>query len=143
MISEANLAWCAGLFDGEGNFGICKHTRTSVTYSISAQVHLTHEEGLRTFKERIGFGNLRLEKLTNPKHKQCYKWYIHGKPAADVARMLLQYLIIKKPQAELMIEFDEKWRRRKSNDEPLSEDEERILRIICSEMADLNKRGAL
>lgn len=62
----------------------------------------------RKGQERAGVGNVVLVKRGNPKHAHIYSWWVNGDGAQSLAQQLLPYLVLKRPQAELGIEFQER-----------------------------------
>lgn len=138
-----SIQWAAGLFDGEGSFSI--HTdvrRINTTFSVKAQLEMTHELTVRTFYSIVDIGSVRIERTGHLIHKDTYRFLASGLKASIVAEKLKPYLITKKQQAELIIEFNTVWARRINGEsEPLSEDIYAQLRVIASELKDLNKKG--
>jgi hypothetical protein len=76
--SRENLAWAAGLFDGEGSV---MWSSATCNGQIKASMKLTDEDVLRRFHEVIGLG-----KVTGPysrtgdkaHYKPCWYWTITG-----------------------------------------------------------------
>ena len=62
--SETDLAYLAGLFDGEGHVGIRKtkrktsrNERTYECWDIRAEISMTHQETIKSVKDILGFGS--------------------------------------------------------------------------------------
>ena len=90
MASEAELAWAAGLFEGEGSIGIDR--RTSRHGSLRLQIGMCDEEVLCRFKDVVGIGN-----VTGPyQHKggvekgwsPFWAWSITGRRAEACIELL-------------------------------------------------------
>lgn len=135
-----SIAWCAGLFDGEGCFSIRSQ---GISYDITASIQMTHEETIRTFHKIIEYGRVSFRLSTNSKWKNLYRWQAFSSNAAKVASLLLPHLITKKEQAERLIEFNTVWKRRPTGIHytEMPESEASLLRVIMSEMKDLNRKG--
>ena len=101
------LAYIAGLIDGEGTITIKKRLPSQQTakavntsYSGEIQVEMTHEPTIRRLKEIFGKGNIRTR---DRGHKPLWTWKVSDAAAREVAWELLPYLRIKQRQAELVI----------------------------------------
>lgn len=79
MNREIQIAWFAGLFEGEGCFGI--HNEKSRGISIVS----TDEDVLYRIKEYFG-GGICSENRNNKKEnwKPAFVWYLKGQPAIDL-----------------------------------------------------------
>jgi hypothetical protein len=101
------LAYIAGLFDGEGCISM-------MGPHLIIIISNTFKESLE-FVDRV-FGILgggicemhpsKKVKLVHSNYKRRYDWRIRGKNAARILELLLPYLIIKKEQAILGIELE-------------------------------------
>lgn len=70
---DAELAWAAGLFEGEGT--ITRMTAKSSQTRFNAAVIMTDEDVLRRFSEVVGLGKLYGPyQPTNPKAKPIWRW---------------------------------------------------------------------
>ena len=107
-LSDTDIAYMAGIFDGEGWVGINtskphgKHK--SPRYSLYMGVANTYIPVLEMFAEEFG-GHI---KLASGKNKPCYSWRTTSHKAAHVLKVLMPYLRIKKDQALVAIEYVEK-----------------------------------
>lgn len=104
-LKSHDVAYLAGLFDGEGYVGIGKHTRhTEInhtpTYTLRVSIANLCKEVLVEFREKTGLGNNKMQRLDS-----CYGWHIQCNQAAQFLEMVLPYLRIKKQQALFAIEF--------------------------------------
>ena len=99
------IAWAAGFMDGEGYIGItrCLDRRTGrLYYRVQVDVGQVHREPIALFQELFG-GTI--GHRTNKK-QGCWNWRKFGKEACNVIRILLPYLVVKRRQAELVLEYD-------------------------------------
>lgn len=102
------LAYTAGIFDGEGSITIRKARIGKCKPSIQLAVAMgnTNEWLVQFFCMQFG-GHWRIrgknKRFENA--KPFWEWQANGKEAARFLESILPYLQIKRPQAELAIEF--------------------------------------
>lgn len=96
MVSEADLAYMAGFFDGEGCIGI--YMRKAWTGQVT--VSQIDTDVLDDFM--VLSGNVFVTKV-NGGYVSNYTWY--GRSAIKVVKALYPYLRVKKDQAELFLEY--------------------------------------
>ena len=73
--NEMELAWLAGLFDGEGCVRICERVRRrggslGVNYYITATINMTHAPTIRRVMDLSGVGAVYNVKNTAPRRRQ-------------------------------------------------------------------------
>ena len=105
---DANrLAYFAGLFDGEGCVNVSevkpRPGKYSPTFQTLAQVSMTDRKSLDLLLSSFG-GNVRL--VTKKGSRPIWVWRVYHKAAKRFLEAILPYLIVKKPQAELLIELE-------------------------------------
>ena len=101
-IGDKELAYIAGFLDGEG----CVRVATQGNYPhMEVTITNTAEEPLKFIEKIFGGGICKIDSKCI-EHKDIYKWYIYGKHLTTMLEALLPYLIVKKKQALLVIEFD-------------------------------------
>jgi len=107
-MKRTDLAYIAGLFDGEGNIAIVKRKkkegRTVPIYHLVVRVGMCDEYLPRWLKMAFG-GYISFYKRPNSKHRDLYTWSIGYNNAIDFLMAILPFLKLKKPQVELAIEF--------------------------------------
>lgn len=107
-MNEIDLAYIAGIFDGEGNIGIVKrgkmNGRTVPIYHLVVRVGMCDEDIPKLLHKTFG-GYLEHRKRPNPKHRDIYTWSMAYGKAVDFLTQILPYLKLKKEQAELAIKF--------------------------------------
>lgn len=101
------ICYMAGIIDGEGSIQIeiqsKNHVRKVDYFSIRLLV-INTDLNLMKWLELIYGGKISKRKLI-PNRRQCYKWNICSFRAADILKECLPYMIVKKRQAEVLIEF--------------------------------------
>lgn len=80
-ISPEEVAWLAGLIEGEGSF-------VATTRTLS--VHMTDEDVIRRLQEVTGVGRVYATAKQKPRHKDAYKWHVKRR---DHLRQLVPLLL--------------------------------------------------
>jgi len=93
-------AYLAGIIDGEGTVTLMKHHKNE-TPCPSVSVANNNLELLKWIKSVFG-GVISSKKKRLPHHNESYAWAIMQDRAIRFLNEIKQYLIIKKPQAELI-----------------------------------------
>lgn len=105
------LSYLAGIIDGEGSVLIeiqsqnIAWSRKCDYYSLRLVITNTHLPMMEWVKEN--FGGTIVKRTAYPNTKQCYKWNIFSHNAAEILKSCQQYMIIKKPHAEIFLKFAE------------------------------------
>ena len=128
------LAYVAGIIDGEGCIGI--HSNT-----VRVAVKQTNEWLIKFLKMNFG-GHLVYQKHSwgNPRSKPIWSWAVDAKKAHEFLQLILPYLQIKRPQAELALGF-QKRRIRKGRAKRLTPEIKMLDDIDKSLMHKMNQRG--
>lgn len=84
---NTEIAWCAGLLEGEAYFGIGANGSTP---KISCE--MTDLDVLEKLQSILG-GVIRIQKLRNDKWKQTWCWYVHGKEAVRSMILIYDFLL--------------------------------------------------
>lgn len=94
--NEADLAWAAGFFDGEGHIVEYKGRPTQLT------VAQKDDKPLRKLKRLFSSGRIyyREFKLKSGKDSWIYTWAVTGKAVPTILELMLPYLCVKKQEAE-------------------------------------------
>lgn len=132
----AQLAYTAGIIDGEGCISIIKNTtyrHKLCRFYLSVSVGNTNEWLILWLKDAYG-GSIVQTPPKKVQHKPVLSWRVSGKLAIEFLELIAPYLQLKKLQAEVAIKFQ---KRKKSGFKPnmVLEEADHIL------MASLNKRG--
>ena len=121
MLSESDIAYIAGLFDGEGSIHIKrgienkkKHNnkpgrRLSNSMRISMEITMTDESVLRWLHEVLGVGTLNRKprkgrRKDGTKYLMQYRWRCTFRDAYYVCRLLWPYAHTKLPKIQQVIE---------------------------------------
>ncbi len=104
MSRETDLAWAAGIVDGEGYIGTyLAHTRTGSCYVLKLTVVNTDIRMLERFKLIFGVGSISSKKVYASNHKPRWDYYVSSKKAQQVLELIQPYLVAKADQAELAL----------------------------------------
>lgn len=78
MNKDINIAWAAGIFEGEGSFYLRSRNDRNNKYA-RAQVQMTDLDIMKRFYEIVGIGNLSGElRKNNPNRKPYWSWSVSG-----------------------------------------------------------------
>lgn len=110
-LKEVDKAYLAGFLDGEGSISICRskpnnHWRyRTYRYTLEVTVTNTNKKIIELLANLFEGSWMRIRHHNNPvwKDAYCIRWA--SVKAKNLLEMLLPYLIIKKKQAELAVEF--------------------------------------
>uniref|UniRef100_A0A6M3J479 Putative homing endonuclease n=1 Tax=viral metagenome TaxID=1070528 RepID=A0A6M3J479_9ZZZZ len=138
-MEKVSLQYTAGFVDGEGCIRIDKSypKKRSIHYKLQIIVVNTNLEILTLFKEQFG-GHLyrRIHK-----GREAYYWSMYCQDAEEFVKVILPFLVIKKPQAELALQFQESKKMGKPTpSRPLDQDELDLREAYYQQMKELNAR---
>lgn len=112
MNTVADVAWTAGIIDGEGSIFVMKQGRhdreREFNYILRVSVQSTDRIMTSELKRLWPDGAEFLVVIDNrPNNSDTMKWQLSGKRAARFLKEILPYLKVKKEQALTAIEFQE------------------------------------
>jgi hypothetical protein len=137
------LAYWAGFFDGDGCIGIYKYQNKdrwhkSPTYSVYMALTIVDKEIVDQFAALFQ-GSRATRRHRTPNSQLQYYWTARGNRAVAVLTKLLPFLRLKKPQAQLALEFHA---RKGSNPARLLKKDELDLREnYYQQMRKMNSKG--
>ena len=146
--TKEELAYFAGILDGEGCF--CLHSHTAKPsfrghiYACAIHVGNTDIRLLQWIADRFG-GRVFAEQRQNAKWKDVWRWYARTDDMDVWLPAVLPYLIIKRDQAELLMAYRKtlppKARTHRSTGATTDAVKQQRAQIHAN-LAMLNKRGA-
>src|SRR5262245_42003663 len=113
MTTRERIAYCAGLFDGEGCIIIRKwkdkrplHIRRHIRYSLHAEISQVRYEPIHFMVETLG-GKVYFQRSVSKPHKYTgrWKWTTEGFHAMRALQAMSPFLRLKKDEAKLAAEF--------------------------------------
>ena len=130
MATDVELAWLAGIIDGEGSIFIMKAARKdrerSFNYVLRLSVQSADGIMAKSCYEISGQGVCMDAVTKQVNNSNTYKWQVSCTKASDLLKRLLPYLRVKKQQAEVAIKFQETtkkhWRQMTVDDYQQQED---------------------
>ncbi len=139
MRKTETLAYTAGIIDGEGS--ICIQRGNNHCKSPSLKVFVTNTEEWICEWLKFQYGGCSNKNGKPPKEnwKLSYRWIICANQALVFLELILPYLNLKRPQAELAIKFQ---RSKRCRGKKYSTDEEMAVQQAQKILMNtLNKRG--
>ena len=109
-MNKIKLAYAAGIIDGEGNIGIVKRrwSKRYDKYHLQVRVAMCDKEIPEWFLLHFGGSvSTSCRSKINPKNRDLYTWQISHRKCIPMLQSILPYLICKKSQAELAIQFQD------------------------------------
>lgn len=109
-MKKTDVAYLAGIFDGEGCVHIKRNKRKDcpkgIQYELIATVRMSNEYICRLFQMAFG-GRIYQCKKREIYHKQLWQWIVASHQASDFLETLSPYLIEKKAEATLAFKFQD------------------------------------
>jgi len=107
-INNETAAYVAGIVDGEGYIGVAKTKQTgsmrSTRYAAVLIVGNTSRRLIEELAYTFGVGSISYRR-GGERRKGCFLWAIQSRNAHDVLMRVRPYLVVKRAQADLVIEF--------------------------------------
>ncbi len=111
VLSEAELAYMAGIVDGEGTIGVFREItpkrKAEFRYRAALEVSNTDEDVIDWLQVKFGgYTNCTNERTAREKgHKLMYKWHCKVSDIGSLLKTLMPYLRIKKANAATVLQF--------------------------------------
>ncbi len=109
MPVETELAWAAGLFDGEGTLGAYPRKRLNgqkaIKWTIQARLAMVEHEPVRRFHEIVRVGTVNPRHIDKPNCRSQLEWQAGSNNVVRVLNKLMPYFVAKREQAELLLEL--------------------------------------
>ena len=111
-IKEVDLAWAAGLIDGEGCLSIHKKSPSpsrplakSHTYQARMHVKMTHLPTIQRFVDIFGFGSIYKEMPGKNNKKVAWKADFGAEQTEAALLAMMPYFVTKKEEAETLLAY--------------------------------------
>lgn len=129
-MKKTDFAYTAGIMDGEGSIGIARNKSKSCKrgYALELCVQVTSSDEWLCTWLKFGFGGS-LSHSINSAGNPMWHWILVARQAAAFLKLILPYLNLKRPEAELAIKFQSKKKHQptKSDEEMAVEEAQRIM----------------
>ena len=99
---QADLAWAAGFFDGEGCVRV--HHSKGDSYRLALSVSQADERPLLHLRNILG-GRINDKSPARPNRRRQWQWAASTREAASALRAMLPYLVLKNGEASLALMF--------------------------------------
>lgn len=109
-LTQFDKAYLAGFLDADGHITIGKRHRKDALphHWLKVGIAQANEEFLLKLQSKVGLGNIYLNtKRKSSHHKDLYEWSITGRKAILFLGEIIDFLILKRSQAEIALEFGE------------------------------------
>lgn len=108
-VREVDVAWAAGIVDGEGHIGVYKskihRSHQTVKYGLRLKVAMTHLETLTKLHAVLGVGSLHPGVVRKSTYRKVWVLDLCSRQAEMAIRLLLPYLVTKREEAKVGLEF--------------------------------------
>lgn len=94
MVDSEELAYAAGLFDGEGSITLTRH-RDNRTHSPQVSIASSDYEVVHWFQERFG-GSIVTKQPRKSNHLVSYDWRLTDRRALKFLEFIRPYLVIER-----------------------------------------------
>lgn len=111
MNRREQLAWLAGLIDGEGCISLTrrspqrKHRCVSPSYRLILKVSMCHLDTVRRCREITGLGTLHMQDAQKAHYSSAYTWFCNATDAELVIEAVLPWLVTKREEALVALDF--------------------------------------
>ena len=116
MIKKETLAYLAGIIDGEGYIGIkkdqIKNRGINPAYYERMSVANVNKPVIEMFFKLFNCGNIQFHKPSKLSKRGYWSWEVTNLKATLVVKQIYPYLLIKKPEAKIIIKLSENKKRR-------------------------------
>jgi hypothetical protein len=142
MPTEVELAYAAGILDGEGCISVRKKENRNgrICYYCGLAIAMVDQEVPRWLLTTFG-GFLYTSSRKTKAWRTVYIWRVENKALMDFLSSILPYLILKKKRAELAIQLCSMVRKKgQSRKPPMTIEEEAGRREIATQICAANQR---
>ena len=93
MPTDIDIAWAAGLFEGEGTLHLARHGKSTVPRYPQVSLGMCDLDVVERFMAVVGVGPIRKQDRSHlPNHQDCYYWVCeNGRDCAAVIDMLIPF----------------------------------------------------
>ena len=103
-LSKKNkIIFLAGLFDGEGSFGIWGKGNGRRTFQVG--VEMTDRDNIARFSDFFG-GNIHKCKIRKAHWTQTWRWRLSGSRAYDCIEKMIEYMCIRRQEKYDLVKCD-------------------------------------
>ena len=89
ILDQNRLAYLAGVFDGEGSFGLWSHGKDRISKVFMMSVEMRDIDIVGRFQEFFGCGTIGYRAPRQEQHSATHVWKVKGKQAIKCAQRML------------------------------------------------------
>lgn len=104
------LPYVAGIFDGEGYITINKYRHPSgrhIRYQLHVGIGMTDKPVIEAIAKQFGGMSTSYKSPKKVTHRRVFEWRVSSKSAVPFLKAVQPWLMVKKEQAKLVLEFQE------------------------------------
>ena len=135
MILQTDLAYLAGLIDGEGTISCSVNKTAKNVLALQKQLSIFNTNLLLVSWITSRFGGKVHSRVRSEKWKEEHQVKWSATEAVVILELVLPYLVIKKEQAEIFIALH------KTKSNSVSKETHEYRQRLCDRVQELNKRG--
>lgn len=140
MANETELAYAAGIVDGEGCIFIGNRGGNATPkYTLKVEVCSTTPVVLRWLRNRFG-GNITNATTPSDKQKPQQRWSVSTAAAGKFLAAIRPYMVIKAEQADLAIQFQLRMNHHRRGRSPMLPEETEIRAGMARQLSDMKKK---
>ena len=143
MWKDSQLAYLAGIIDGEGTFYIGKDNRNEKSFNSRLYVVNTDERLINWLHNNFGGLIYSRSSAKNPHWKKKFEWITHKSQILPICEAIYPYLVCKKEQADIMIKFRNTFQEKRCKNNPVPMDIHVNRLALLSDIRKLNHRDPL
>jgi hypothetical protein len=98
-------AYLAGIIDGEGTITITSHTNRDRVYLPKITINMCDPQAMELLADRYG-GKVYAKPSRFENSRDQFIWAVTGSHSLNIIEDLKEFLLIKKPQAEVVLSAD-------------------------------------
>ena len=136
MILQTDLAYLAGLIDGEGTISCSVNKNAKNVLALQKQLSIFNTNLLLVSWITSHFGGKVHSRVRSEKWKEEHQVKWSATEAVVILELVLPYLVIKKEQAEIFIALH------KTKSNSVSKETHEYRQRLCDRIQELNKRGS-
>lgn len=103
-LTETEIAYIAGLFDGEGCFDV-HFDKRNASYYPRARIEMCNGASIQWLQSKIPGHPIQTVQRQNRNHSVTYRWCIQGPSVIEFSKTILPYLLSKKDEALAISSF--------------------------------------
>ena len=141
-VTEKDLAWLAGLSDGESCVRIEKKKGkrgTFVNYRLAFEINMVHKETILRIFDILKVGSIFKKTSKNPKARISWVWKVNCSNAKIVLKLLYPYVVTKKKEFEIALQFINLLRTDKSNVTKFTKEEMKLREKLYLDLKEAKK----